>query len=91
MKIPPESSGMYTVPGFDTTPKRLTQTMAGRGQKTYYRRDNDKPISADDMYHMLMLYQYQRFSIARIARKFSLDPIEVRIIIGKRTGGSCCG
>ena len=65
--------------------------MAGRGQKTYIRKDKNREITADDMYHMLMLYQYQNFSISRIARKFCLDPIEVRVIIGKRTGGSCCG
>ena len=65
--------------------------MAGRGPKTYYRQDNDRAITAEDTYHMLMLYQYQRYSITRIARQFGLDPIEVRIIIGKRTGGSCCG
>ena len=65
--------------------------MAGRGQKIYYRRDNKRAITAEDTYHMLMLHQYQHYSISRIAKEFSLDPIEVRIIIGKRTGGSCCG
>ena len=65
--------------------------MAGRGTKTYYRKDNNRPITDEDKYHMLMLYQHQRYSITRIARQFSLDPIQVRIIIGKRSGASCCG
>ena len=65
--------------------------MAGRGLKTYYRKDNRKAITSEDIYQMVMLYQYQKMSISRIARKFSLDTIEVRIILGKRLSGSCCG
>ncbi len=65
--------------------------MTGRNQRTYYRKDNKKPITNEDIYHMLMLYKYQRTSLQRIAQKFSLDVSQVRTIIGKRTGGSCCG
>ncbi|OED38347.1 hypothetical protein AB833_20010 [Chromatiales bacterium (ex Bugula neritina AB1)] len=65
--------------------------MTGRTQRTYKRKDNKKIITDEDIYHMLMLHKYQRASIRRIAQKFSLDDSEVRTIIGRRTGGSCCG
>ena len=65
--------------------------MTGRGRKTYYRKDNGKAITDDDKYMMLMLYQHQRMSIAKIASKFCLEPVQVRIIIGKRSGAGCCG
>ena len=56
--------------------------MTGRNQRTYYRKDNKKPITNEDIYHMLMLYKYQRTSLQRIAQKFSLDVSQVRTIIG---------
>lgn len=65
--------------------------MTGRRPRKYFRKDNKKQISDDDVYHMLMLYKYQRKSLSLIARKFSLEVSEVRTIIGRRTGGSCCG
>ena len=65
--------------------------MTGRTQRAYYRKDNRKPITDEDIYHMLMLYKYQRVSLQKIARKFSLDISQVRTIIGRRSGGSCCG
>jgi hypothetical protein len=65
--------------------------MSGRGSTIYYRKDNHRVITAEDKYHMLMLHQYSKLSIGKIACKFSLDPIQVRIIIGKRSSGSCCG
>lgn len=65
--------------------------MTGGGQKVYYRKDNKRPISDEDKYMMLMLYQHQKMSVRKIAEKFALEPIQVRIIIGKRSGGSCCG
>lgn len=65
--------------------------MTGRTQRGYHRKDNKKPITDEDIYHMLMLHKYQRVSLRRIAQKFSLDVSQVRTIIGRRSGGSCCG
>jgi len=65
--------------------------MTGRGNETYYRRDNRKAITDADKYMMLMLFLHQKMSIRKIADKFSIDPVQVRIIIGKRSGGGCCG
>ena len=65
--------------------------MTGRNSRVYRRRDNKKVITDEDIYHMLMLHKYQRISLRRIANKFALTETEVRTIIGRRTGGSCCG
>jgi hypothetical protein len=65
--------------------------MTGRTVRKYYRKDTKKPITDEDIYHMLMLHKYQRKSLSQIARQFSLDVSDVRTIIGRRTGGSCCG
>ena len=65
--------------------------MTGRGSRTYYPRGSRVPISDEDKYTMLMLYQHQKQSIRKIARMYRLDSVQVRIIIGKRSGGSCCG
>lgn len=65
--------------------------MTGRSSRKYVRKDNKKPITDEDIYHMLMLYKYQAKSLSQIARQFSLEVSEVRTIIGRRTGGSCCG
>ena len=65
--------------------------MTGRTSRVYRRRDNKKLITDEDIYHMLMLHKYQRLSLRGIAQRFSLTESEVRTIIGRRTGGSCCG
>ena len=65
--------------------------MTGRTSRVYRRRDNKKLITDEDIYHMLMLHKYQRLSLRRIAQRFSLTESEVRTIIGRRSGGSCCG
>jgi len=65
--------------------------MTGRTTRQYKRKDNKKPITDEDIYHMLMLHKYQRVSLSRIAHKFSLSVTDVRTIIGRRSGGSCCG
>jgi len=65
--------------------------MTGRTARQYKRKDNKKVITDEDIYHMLMMYKYQRTSLSKIAQKFSLNVTEVRTIIGRRTGGSCCG
>ena len=65
--------------------------MTGRTARQYKRKDNKKVITDEDIYHMLMMYKYQRTSLNKIAQKFSLNVTEVRTIIGRRTGGSCCG
>jgi len=65
--------------------------MTGRAARQYRRKDNKKVITDEDIYHMLMMYKYQRTSLSKIAQKFSLNVTEVRTIIGRRTGGSCCG
>lgn len=65
--------------------------MTGRRRRSYKRRDNQQPVTDEDIYHMLMLYKYQRVSIRRLAKKFSLAEADVRTLIGRRTGGSCCG
>ena len=65
--------------------------MSGRGNRRYRRRDNGREVTDEDVYTMIMLHQYQRKTVGEIARRFSIDPIEARVLIGKRTGGSCCG
>jgi len=65
--------------------------MTGRTARRYKRKDNQKPITDEDIYHMLMMHKYQRASLSKIAQKFSLNVTDVRTIIGRRTGGSCCG
>lgn len=65
--------------------------MAVRGNRHYYRRDNGRVITDEDVYTMVMLHQYQRKSLADIARRYSIDPIQARVLIGKRISGSCCG
>lgn len=65
--------------------------MTNRGEKTYFRQDNGRPITSEDIYQMVMLYSYQRIPIEKIARKFAIKTLEARELIGKRTGGSCCG
>ena len=65
--------------------------MTGRTARQYRRKDNKKVITDEDIYHMLMMYKYQRTSLSKIAQNFSLNVTEVRTIIGRRTGGSCCG
>ena len=68
-----------------------TKAMTGRGEKTYYRKDNGKPITAEDRYRMVMLYTHHKMPVHKIARKFAIDTVVARLLIGKRTGGSCCG
>jgi len=65
--------------------------MTGRSSRVYRRRDNKQIITDEDIYHMLMLYKYQRLTLRRIAQKYSLTETEVRTIVGRRSGGSCCG
>lgn len=65
--------------------------MTARTTRKYVRKDNQKLITDEDIYHMLMMHKYQRASLNAIARKFSLSVAEVRAIIGRRSGGSCCG
>ena len=65
--------------------------MTGRSARKYVRKGNKKLITDEDIYHMLMMHKYQRASLNVIARKFSLSIAEVRAIIGRRSGGSCCG
>ena len=65
--------------------------MTGRTSRVYRRRDNNKLITDEDIYHMLMLHKYQRLTLRRIAQRFSLMETEVRTIVGRRSGGSCCG
>lgn len=74
-----------------TTQFEESNHMTGRSVRKYIRRDNKKPITDEDIYHMLMLHKYQRTSLPRIASKFSLSVGEVRTIIGRRSSGSCCG
>jgi len=65
--------------------------MAGRGTRKYYRKDTNRLLTDEEMYTMVMLYSYQRYSVEKIARRFSITPSEARAILGKRLNGSCCG
>ncbi len=65
--------------------------MSGRGERVYHRRDSGRTITDEEIYTMVMLYQYQHRSIRDIAQRFAIDPVEARILIGKRISGSCCG
>lgn len=65
--------------------------MTGRSRRQYRRRDNQKLVGDEEIYTMLMEHKYQRTSIRRLAQKYSLTETQVRTIIGRRTGASCCG
>lgn len=65
--------------------------MTGRSRRQYRRRDNQKLVGDEEIYTMLMEHKYQRTSIRRLAQKYSLTETQVRTIIGRRNGGSCCG
>jgi len=65
--------------------------MTARGERRYLRKDNGKVLSDDDIYQIVMLYTYQRIPVDKIAKRFSISTIDARSIIGRRTGGSCCG
>ena len=65
--------------------------MSGRGERRYRRKDNGRLLTDEDIYTMVMMYQYQNLSPRDIARRYALDPVEARILIGRRICGSCCG
>ena len=65
--------------------------MTGRRAKVITRKDTGKPLSAEDIYTMVMMHIYQRIPIDRIARTYGIDTIEARVLIGRRSDGSCCG
>jgi hypothetical protein len=48
-------------------------------------------LSNDDIYMMVMLYQYQKVSIDKLARRFGITSGQVRNIISRRSIGGCCG
>ena len=65
--------------------------MTGRGERVVYRQDNGRAITSEDIYTMVMLYTYQKMSVEKIARRYAIRSTDARTLIGKRTGGSCCG
>jgi len=48
-------------------------------------------LSDEDVYLMVMLYQYQKVSIDKLARKFGITTGQVRNIMSRRSVGGCCG
>ena len=48
-------------------------------------------LSDEDVYLMVMLYQYQKVSIDKLARKFGITSGQVRNIMNRRSVGGCCG
>lgn len=48
-------------------------------------------LSDEDVYLMVMLYQYQKVSIDKLARKFGITSGQVRNIMSRRSVGGCCG
>lgn len=48
-------------------------------------------LSDEDIYHMLMMYQYQKTSSEKLARKFGITTAQVRDIIARRVNSGCCG
>lgn len=50
-----------------------------------------RPLSDEDIYMIMMLYQNQRMSSRAIAQKFGITTARVRDIVARRAGGSCCG
>ena len=48
-------------------------------------------ITADDVYHMMMLHKYQRKTVDQIARQFKITRSEAYNVLAKRQVGGCCG
>ena len=48
-------------------------------------------LSDEDVYLMVMLYQYQKVSIDKLARNFGITSGQVRNIMNRRSVGGCCG
>ncbi len=48
-------------------------------------------LSDEDVYLMVMLFQYQKVSIDKLVRKFGITSGQVRNIINRRSVGGCCG
>ena len=48
-------------------------------------------ITADDVYHMMMLHKYQRKSVDQIARQFKITRHQAYDLLAKRQIGGCCG
>jgi hypothetical protein len=61
-----------------------------RGQKSFKYSNNNKLVSDDDVYMMVMLYTYQHKSLDYLAREFNVSyPVAKEIIIHSRFGGDC--
>ncbi len=65
--------------------------MVSRGHVRYIRSDTGQPISDEDIYTILMLYQYKTMSLRNIAKKYGLSSCQVRDLVGRRMSVSCCG
>jgi len=61
-----------------------------RGQKSFKHQNDSAPVSADEIYMMVMLYTYQHKSLDYLARKFNVNYFDAKeIIIRSRFGGAC--
>ncbi|MFT5261227.1 MAG: hypothetical protein ACI810_002989 [Gammaproteobacteria bacterium] len=65
--------------------------MAVRGQRSYRSSKTKQPITEDEKYMMVMLFQYQKVSVIKLASKFGLNTTQVKDILGRRVTGGVCG
>ena len=60
-----------------------------RGQKSFQHL-NKSPVKDDEIYMMVMLFNYQHKSLEYLARKFNISSLVAKeIIIRSRFGGTC--
>ncbi len=60
-----------------------------RGQKSF-KNSNNRSVTDDEIYMMVMLYTYQHKSLDFLARKFDVStPVAKEIIVRSRFGGAC--
>ena len=60
-----------------------------RGQKSFHHL-NRSLVNDDEIYMMVMLYNYQHKSLEQLARKFKVSTsLAKEIIIRSRFGGAC--
>ncbi len=65
--------------------------MAVRGQKQYRSSKTNRIIDEEEKYLMVMLFQYQKVTIDKLAQRFGLNVTQVKDILGRRVTGGVCG
>ncbi len=63
----------------------MTDNHAGRFPK------GAKELTADEIYHMVMLHTYQNKSCRQLARQFGISEGKAYEIVARRSNSGCCG